>query len=298
MLLGTAAFALNPVLLLESAGNGHNDILVAMFMLLAVWLGLSRGTRGLANWGQWLVLPALALAAMVKGHPGIGTAPSSFSTCCAAAIAGVNDWHCWPSTWVWPPPSPPAQCCPFGRGWQNWAVRNLGSGAGRSPFCTPRPAAATLVGNQRRLRRDPICRDGCLLTHLHLADGHRDSFRGRRAAGVAVSIRCCYVLVCRAPQPTVPRLVSDLAFRLCRPIGPTSFVRPAGFVGIDVVAGHSSLRNSPHLVVGYLDPLPWSTLSPSRLSLVFPSCSGSALMQTNGHSDPQPSQFLPAVSNR
>jgi len=48
----------NPLLLLETAGNGHNDSLLLFFVLLAFYL-LIAGPR-------WLSLPALALAALVN----------------------------------------------------------------------------------------------------------------------------------------------------------------------------------------------------------------------------------------
>ncbi|HEU5369556.1 MAG TPA: hypothetical protein VFU69_13875 [Ktedonobacterales bacterium] len=48
----------NPLLLLETAGNGHNDSILLFFVLLAFYL-LIAGPR-------WLTLPALALAALVN----------------------------------------------------------------------------------------------------------------------------------------------------------------------------------------------------------------------------------------
>jgi hypothetical protein len=48
----------NPLLLLETAGNGHNDSILLFFLLLAFYL-LIAGPR-------WLTLPALALAALVN----------------------------------------------------------------------------------------------------------------------------------------------------------------------------------------------------------------------------------------
>jgi hypothetical protein len=49
----------NPLLLIESAGNGHNDSILLFFVLLAFYL-LIAGPR-------WLAIPALALAALVNG---------------------------------------------------------------------------------------------------------------------------------------------------------------------------------------------------------------------------------------
>ncbi len=49
----------NPLLLIETAGNGHNDSILLFFVLLAFYL-LIAGPR-------WLAVPALALAALVNG---------------------------------------------------------------------------------------------------------------------------------------------------------------------------------------------------------------------------------------
>ena len=97
VLQGVCLFAWNPVVIYETAGNGHNDITVAFFILLAVWALLSRrftvavlallagalvkyipalllpiavayGLRGLANWrarARYLATAGLAGAALV-----------------------------------------------------------------------------------------------------------------------------------------------------------------------------------------------------------------------------------------
>jgi hypothetical protein len=132
-MLGTTAFALNPLLLLESAGNGHNDILVVLFMLLAVWLSLPPQGRTPPIRSQWLVLPALATAALVKITPvlvlpffalfllhqcqtrGKQLVLLGVNAGLAAAVGIGGMLTLWP-------------------GWDVWAVRDLGSGAGRSPF--------------------------------------------------------------------------------------------------------------------------------------------------------------------
>ena len=61
MLVGSAAFAWNPLILLESAGNGHNDILMVFFLLLAVYFAASDR--------PWLVIPALVLSISTKFVP-------------------------------------------------------------------------------------------------------------------------------------------------------------------------------------------------------------------------------------
>ena len=55
---GTLLFAWNPLLQFELVGNGHNDVVMVLFVLLAVW-ALLAGRRV-------LVLPLLALAMLTK----------------------------------------------------------------------------------------------------------------------------------------------------------------------------------------------------------------------------------------
>ena len=55
---GMLAFAWNPLVLLETAQNGHNDILMAALMLASLW-ALVKGKRA------W-VMPLLAMSALVK----------------------------------------------------------------------------------------------------------------------------------------------------------------------------------------------------------------------------------------
>ncbi|MHB0877748.1 MAG: glycosyltransferase 87 family protein [Anaerolineae bacterium] len=56
-LIGAYLFALNPLVLFEGVGNGHNDVLGALFLVLAV-VALQRRS--------WLSLPFLAVATAVK----------------------------------------------------------------------------------------------------------------------------------------------------------------------------------------------------------------------------------------
>ncbi|MCC7367484.1 MAG: hypothetical protein IT306_03620 [Chloroflexi bacterium] len=55
---GTLLFAWNPLLQFELVGNGHNDVVMALFLLLAVWALLAER--------RLLVLPLLALAVLTK----------------------------------------------------------------------------------------------------------------------------------------------------------------------------------------------------------------------------------------
>jgi alpha-1,6-mannosyltransferase len=124
-LVGTAALAWNPLALLESAGNGHNDILMVFFLLLAVFLAASARRQ--------LVIPALVLSISTKFVP-VLVLPFfllfltllettwrrrfAIGTGYLALAAGMGVGIMAP---IWP-------------GWENWAVNNLGHGAGKSPF--------------------------------------------------------------------------------------------------------------------------------------------------------------------
>jgi hypothetical protein len=134
---GTVAFAWNPLVLLESIQNGHNDILMTFFLLAAVW-GLvniftfnGRKRTGLFLWLFLLINLFLALSILVKfvtvivapfflialaatrrswpGRLGI----VSLSGLSIAALVGVTMWPLWP-------------------GWEDWAVLQAGRQAGRS----------------------------------------------------------------------------------------------------------------------------------------------------------------------
>jgi alpha-1,6-mannosyltransferase len=142
-LVGTAAFAWNPLALLESAGNGHNDILMVFFLLLAVYFAASdrRWPRpapdaaqgsGLGSRG-WLVIPALTLSIFTKFIPVMvlpffllylirqETGRGRRLAVAAGNLALAGGLGVALMAPVWP-------------GWQNWAIRSLGEGAGKSPF--------------------------------------------------------------------------------------------------------------------------------------------------------------------
>jgi alpha-1,6-mannosyltransferase len=55
---GALLFAWNPLLQFELVGNGHNDVVMMLFVLLAIWALLSER--------RWPVLPLLALAVLTK----------------------------------------------------------------------------------------------------------------------------------------------------------------------------------------------------------------------------------------
>jgi len=124
-LVGVAAFAWNPLALLEAPGNAHNDILMVFFLLLAIYFAASAR--------RWLVIPALVLSILTKfvtllvfpffllylirqettWRRRLIVAAGNL-----AVTAGLGVVLMAP---VWP-------------GWEHWAVRDLGGGAGKSPF--------------------------------------------------------------------------------------------------------------------------------------------------------------------
>ena len=55
---GTLLFAWNPLLQFELVGNGHNDVVMVLFVLLAIWAIVAER--------RWLVLPLLTLAVLTK----------------------------------------------------------------------------------------------------------------------------------------------------------------------------------------------------------------------------------------
>jgi alpha-1,6-mannosyltransferase len=124
-LVGTAAFAWNPLALLESAGNGHNDILMVFFLLLAVYFAASNR--------RWLVIPALTLSIFTKFIPVMvlpffllylirqGRSWGKRLAVAAGNLALAGGLGVALMAPVWP-------------GWQAWAIRSLGQGAGKSPF--------------------------------------------------------------------------------------------------------------------------------------------------------------------
>jgi hypothetical protein len=76
--LAVYLFLANPLLLFESIANGHNDVMVAAFLLAAV-LALKRRS--------WLVGPLLAVATLIK--------------LLAAPLAYVFAWQMWRDKWGW-----------------------------------------------------------------------------------------------------------------------------------------------------------------------------------------------------
>jgi hypothetical protein len=124
-LVGAAAFAWNPLALLEAAGNAHNDIVMVFFLLLAVYFAASQR--------RWLVIPALTLSILTK-----------FVTLMVLPfflLYLVRQETTWPRRLLIAAANLAlafglgvALMAPIWPGWENWAVRDLGGGAGKSPF--------------------------------------------------------------------------------------------------------------------------------------------------------------------
>jgi hypothetical protein len=120
-----AAFAWNPLALLEGVANAHNDILMVFFLLLAIYFAVSGR--------HWLVIPALTLSVLTKFIT-VMVFPffllylvrqeSSWQRrllVVAGNLALAIGLGVVLMAPVWP-------------GWDEWAVLDLGSGAGKSPF--------------------------------------------------------------------------------------------------------------------------------------------------------------------
>lgn len=65
--VGFVFFAWNPLVLLESVQNAHNDIVMVFFLLLAIWAYVRLMIEGQQNWGLVLIfIAAFALSILVK----------------------------------------------------------------------------------------------------------------------------------------------------------------------------------------------------------------------------------------
>ncbi len=141
---GTIAFAWNPLTLLESIQNGHNDIWLVFFLLLAAWsLGRRPGRVSLP--AGLAVCLGLALSILVK-FVTLLVAPFFLLELARRSTEEQESsspvpWRAWvsPRRWVFLlgyglvtgllVAGPMALVWP---GWDTWAVREAGAGAGRS----------------------------------------------------------------------------------------------------------------------------------------------------------------------
>jgi len=124
-LVGVAAFAWNPLALLEGVANAHNDILMVFFLLLAIYFAVS-GRR-------WLVIPALTLSVLTK-FVTVMVFPFFLlylvrqeSNWRRRLLVGAGNLALAVGLGV-------VLMAPVWPGWDKWAVLDLGSGAGKSPF--------------------------------------------------------------------------------------------------------------------------------------------------------------------
>lgn len=136
-LAGTLAFAWNPLVLLESVQNGHNDILMTFFLLAAGWVLVNLVTVDGRDRTSLTLLPVvlvslfLALSILVK-----------FATVMVVPfflIALAATRPSWPGRLVVLSLTGllilllvVAAMLPFWPGWQDWAVLQAGRQAGRS----------------------------------------------------------------------------------------------------------------------------------------------------------------------
>jgi hypothetical protein len=132
---GTAFFALNPLVLLEGVQNAHNDILMVLFFLLAIWayVQLIQGAQGrhglfavifvgafaasiLVKFMTLLVLPFFMLALALRKSTWLQRMliPALYGIAVMVLVT-LAMWPYWP-------------------GLDHWAVLQAGGGAGRSLF--------------------------------------------------------------------------------------------------------------------------------------------------------------------
>lgn len=133
-LVGVIAFAWNPLVLLESVQNGHNDIVMVFFLLVAAWLFRHRihiGSKHQALFLDLLICFSLALSVLVKfvtvmiipffvlglavRQPGWFRRVGALIlySLITMALVFIPMWPVWP-------------------GWDRWALLEAGRGAGRS----------------------------------------------------------------------------------------------------------------------------------------------------------------------
>ena len=132
--VGTAFFAWNPLVLFESVQNAHNDIVMVFFLLAAIWAFvqlMQANDRKGRLWYSGIFVLAFAVSIMVK-FVTVMVLPFFLLTLAlrqktwskrifslaayGLAIAGLLVLFMWP---YWP-------------GFENWAVLDVGEGAGRS----------------------------------------------------------------------------------------------------------------------------------------------------------------------
>ena len=149
--VGTAFFAWNPLVLFESVQNAHNDIVMVFFMLAAIWAFVQMMQADDLEekfWYSGIFVLVFAVSILVK-FVTVMTLPfflltlalrqktwvqRIFSlTAYGLAIAGLLVLLMWP---FWP-------------GFDNWAVLDVGKGAGRSVMALLILALRPITGTNR-----------------------------------------------------------------------------------------------------------------------------------------------------
>ncbi|MPZ22689.1 MAG: DUF2029 domain-containing protein [Dehalococcoidia bacterium] len=118
--LALVLYAWNPFIVLRIAGNGHNDVTMLFFVLLALWLLVERRWR--------FVLPALAAAALIKYIPLLLVPPFLM----AGFLLAADRPQFWRDTAIGASLALGLAAISFGIFWEGWAtldsVREQGEG--------------------------------------------------------------------------------------------------------------------------------------------------------------------------
>jgi hypothetical protein len=146
-LAGMIAFAWNPLVIMESVQNGHNDILMTFFLLLALW-GFSRWqARPLTPgpsffWLGWFTL-ALTLSILLK-FVTVVALPFLLVGLAGSLPGGGRRWLVPGLVGGVVTILTLSLMAPLWPGWEHWAVLSAGSQAGRSLL-----ALLVLAGRER-----------------------------------------------------------------------------------------------------------------------------------------------------
>lgn len=125
---GTIAFAWNPLVLLESVQNGHNDIVMIFFVLAAMWVmaGGKFSLKSVLLGCFFLALSILVKFVTIIIVPFLLLAMTTQVTTWTKRLAVMLGYGLLISVLIVGP------TLPLWPGWDNWAVLQAGSGAGRS----------------------------------------------------------------------------------------------------------------------------------------------------------------------
>ena len=121
-LVGTWLIAMNPIVLYETLGNGHNDMAMAFWMVLAAWFvykgGYTRAVAALVAGGLFKFLPVLLVPAAVwiaqRRLPPAHLLACVFWQAARSSAPGWSRWSIFPSGKGWIPWVSPAgpRCSP------------------------------------------------------------------------------------------------------------------------------------------------------------------------------------------